>query len=277
MKKLLIASTLALCSLGANASVISAGGISWDDTGLDPTGVSAQVNFQQWFTNVSTTTMDNGTAGDTSDDYQVITDDDAVAGGAGVELVGLGEFTTFSDGRMPASFCDSGACELTFAFGGLVVSGFDGVTPLFDVSSAWFNIYIDETPDFVDATVDNTALTLGAHEHYVEAQNGTLFAALEFDSFILDGTIIGGESESTLSIRTVDGLGLSDVQDAWDYSSFLSDLGFTAGATIQAGDLYSRDGNGQAIGEPVSAPTSIALFGIGLIGLSLASRRKKAE
>ncbi|WP_339773820.1 hypothetical protein, partial [uncultured Paraglaciecola sp.] len=61
MKKLLIGGILALSSMGVNAAVVSAGGISWDDTNLGPGGVSNQVNFQQWFTTTPTFTDINGT------------------------------------------------------------------------------------------------------------------------------------------------------------------------------------------------------------------------
>tara|TARA_R110002153_G_scaffold156579_2_gene308547 strand:- start:825 stop:1658 length:834 start_codon:yes stop_codon:yes gene_type:complete len=277
MKKLLIGGILALSSMGVNAAVVSAGGISWDDTNLGPGGVSNQVNFQQWFTTTPTFTDINGTAANTADDYQRIISDLAVAGAVGTELVGLGEFYSFNDGRDPGGFCDSGTCELTFAFGGLVVSSFAGTTPLFDTSNAWFNIYIDETPNFDSAVVADTTLGSGAHALFAEAQDGLLFAALDFDSFILDGTILGGESEAELSIRTTAGLGLADVQAAWNFNSMMSDIGLTAGAIFD-NSLYSSQGNGQSIGVPVqaSAPATIALFGLGLIGLAAVSRRRKS-
>lgn len=280
MKKLLIASTLAFASLGVNAAVISAGGIQWDDDGIGPGGMSNQANFQQWFTTTPTTTDDNGTPGDTTDDYQRITSDAAVVGAVGTELVGIGEFYSFNDGREPnnpPAFCVVPNCELTFAFGGLVVSS-NGPDPVFDTSAAWFNIYIDSTPDFDGPGASDTTLASDAHSKFADAQNGTLWAALNFDSFILDGTLIGGESESGLSIRLNPGLGLADVQSAWNYNGLAgSDIGFTAGAIFVDGDLYSSQGNGQSIGVAVPEPSTIALFGLSLLGLAGVARRRNAK
>jgi hypothetical protein len=280
MKKLLIASAVALslASAGASAAVISAGGISWDDTNIGPGGVSAQVNFQQWFAAPGTaTTTDTNSTLTTDDDYQRITSDSAVTGVLGSELVGIGEFYSFNDGRDPAAFCDSGSCELTFAFGGLTVLSLasPGVSATFDSSNAWFNIYIDESPNFDSLGVADTTLASTAHTKFAEAQDGNLWAALGFDAFILDGTLIGGESEAVLSVRNIAGLGLDEAKAAWNYNNlFGSDVGFTAGATFLPNNLYTLDGNGQVIGVP--EPSTIALFGLGLLGLAAGARRKRS-
>ncbi|MFT6898581.1 MAG: hypothetical protein ACJA13_003005 [Paraglaciecola sp.] len=285
MKKLLIASAVALSlsSLGAHAAVISAGGIQWDDDLVGAGGFAGQVNFQQWFTNTATTTDDNGTAGDLTDDYQRITSDVAVAGAVGTELVGIGEFYSLNDGRAPNSlfnpaFCVTQDCELTLAFGGLIVAGIGGTGPIFDTSNAWFNVYVQQGPDFDSLDPNDTIVNSNAHTKLTEAQNGDLWAAFNFDSFILDGTLIGGESEASLSIRTNSGLGLADVQTALNYNDPAlagSDIGFTAGATFVDNNAYTLDGNGQVIGVSVPEPSTIALFGLSLLGLAGAARRKR--
>jgi hypothetical protein len=297
MKKLLIASAVALSlsSLGVNAAIVTAGGIQWDDTGLSTGGVSNQVNFQQWFIDpnaTGTTTDDNGTAGDLTDDYQRINgavSGGAVAGSVGSELVGLGEFYSFNDSRAPNSafnpaFCVTQDCELTFAFGGLVVTSVGGTGPVFDTTNSWFNIYYDGTPDFTTLDPNDSLAGSTAYTKYLEAQNDSLWLALGFDTFILDGTIIGGEAEALLSVRNVAGLGNDEAKAAWDYNGPLgSDIDFTAGATFEDNTttpsgtlLYSRDGNGQSLNvTPVPEPSTIALFGLGLLGLAGAARRKR--
>jgi hypothetical protein len=293
MKKLLIASAVALslASAGANAAVISAGGIQWDDTGLSAGGVANQVNFQQWF--IDPTATATTTVGAGSGAYQQINaavSAGAVAGGVGAELVGLGEFYSFNDSRVPTSdfnpqFCVVDGCELTFSFGGLIVASVGGTGPIFDTSNAWFNIYYDSTPDFTTIDpIDNLA-GANAYTKYNEAQNEELWLALNFDSFLLDGTILGGEAEALLSVR--EGLGNAEAVAAWNYNSSLfgSDIEFTAGATFKDTStnpnttlLYSRDGNGQALNEtPVPAPSTIALFGLGLLGIAAGARRKKSK
>ena len=80
MKKLILATTLALCGANVNAAVISAGGISWDDDGLGSGGMSNQANFQQWFTETPTA-INSGSDGilGTADDYKYIDSTSAVS------------------------------------------------------------------------------------------------------------------------------------------------------------------------------------------------------
>jgi hypothetical protein len=217
MKKLLIASAVArsLSSLGASAGVISAGGIQWDSLGSK--GVSAQFNFQQWFAvdGTATSTDYNGTAS-MVDDYQRINSDTAVAGAVGRELAGVGEFYSFFDHREPPSFCVNPNFELTFAFGGLKVLtvGTNPIDASFDTTKAWFNIYLDPGTDFDGPGAFDTTLSSTAHHKFVEAQNGNLWLALDFDTFILDGTVIGGEAEATVSVRNIAGLGSDEAKAA---------------------------------------------------------------
>jgi hypothetical protein len=264
MKKLMIAGTIAgtmiLSSFAASAAVVSAGGIQWDDITTHPGGIAMQSNFTQWFANVGV----NGAS--------TITTDAAVVGAMGKELVGLGEFYSFADGREPVgppSFCVSGSCELTYAFGGLVVNP-DGAT--FSTASSWLNIYIDEDPDFDGVGDSNTALASTSHGKYAEAQNGTLWAAYTFETFSLAGTLLGGSTEFTLSLVG----GHADVMAKLDYNNMpFGDLANTATARFND-SLYSHDGNGQHASFKVPEPTSLAIFGLGLLGLAGAARRKQA-
>jgi hypothetical protein len=65
---------------------------------------------------------------------------------------------------------------------------------------------------------------------------------------------------------------------AWNFNTntqlFKSDIWFTASASLQGGRFLS--GNGTAIGDSISAPSSLAVLGLGLLGLAGVARRKKS-
>ena len=109
-----------------------------------------------------------------------------------------------------------------------------------------------------------------SHEDFAEAQDGTLWASFEFSSFDFDGN--GFESGSTDAyLNIVDGL--TDVIDVFETGT-LRDIFFTASAQFN-GDQYTNNSTGEI--TTVSAPATLGLFGLALLGLGAASRKRTAE
>ncbi len=259
IKKSIVAGLLLGTSSMASAATTSAGGIEWDTIDIGGVqGTTASIQFQQWFS--------DGSYGLGTDGQETITSTskESVGLGSGGFLTGVGVFTGFSDGRNAFSptFCQNGPgqCELTIAFGGLLAIG----TNEFDSSNAWLNVYYDDTPDFGFSTNANS------HEDFAEAQDGTLWASFEFSSFDFDGN--GFESGSTDAyLNIVDGL--TDVIDVFETGT-LRDIFFTASAQFN-GDQYTNNSTGKT--TTVSAPATLGLFGLALLGLGAASRKRTAE
>lgn len=243
----------------ATAGTVEAGGIQWDTVQIGGIpGFTAGFDFQQWFS--------NGDYGTGADGQSVVTASSATALplGVGGVLTGVGTFTNFSEGRTEGgmfsdSFCVDGnqACELTFSFGGLVATSQN----TFDISNAWLNVYFDTPPNY------GWAVTTTAYQDIARIQDGDLWASFEFDSFVFDGNgLQSGDAIAQLSIVG----GMQSVIDVVDVNDGSSDIFFTAEGQF-LGSNYSQAGNGSV--SSVSAPSTIAFFGLSLLGLGVARRR----
>lgn len=306
MKKVALAVALTLGSMNVSA-VESAGGIQWDTLDFGTVdGLSASFSFQQWFTagtygtethdgfDVSTITAASSSALDPREEEVapgIFASEVGIALEAGtlVNLTGIGKFTAFSDGREQSeapSFCVTGAstCELTFAFGGFQVIA-DGV---FDSSSAWLNVYYEQTGSIVNATLPSGdvievvapisgATKFGsvgsdAYSKYEAAQDGELWGSFSFDSFPFTGSLVAG---SVLGAGVSIVGGNDDVVNALDTNDFLSDFVYTSSVQFSetAASSYSTVATGE-LTTAVSAPTTVGIFGISLFGLAMFGRRK---
>jgi len=250
-------------SMNVKADVVNESGITWDST--EQGGLSASVQFQQWYSN-GNYGVSNGVPIITSSSSQDL------AVGSGV-LTGIGKFTLFSDGRAQGpfgfgggtSFCTAGpgACELTFAFGGLVPLSLDE----FDSSNAWLNVYYD------DASLDGTGfgdISSTSNTRFSEAQDGNLWASFSFDNFVfesLSGDFTDGEGYAELSVTG--GLAFETL----NFAEGSPDFQFvTASQFENNSNNYSTTGDGNI--TSVSAPSTVAFFGLALMGLGAVSRRK---
>ncbi len=291
MKKLLLATALLTVGASANAGVVNAaGGVSWIAADAKP-NFSATIDFTQWWTTQNNIGKDdeNGVLSNIAIDPTLA----SVSNTSGAELVGVGSFKV-NTGLVGEPSCNG--CELTFSFGGLY---FDNQT-LLNADDAWLNVYVDY--DMANGVFDEELIRTSANKEAeagiqaVRASDGTLWASLNLDAFFYTpdsryenvgeplisgsteffGIVDGGIAEDNFVGHFFSGVfdafadGLTASFDASD-----SDFRFTQNPNDMELSKYSQSGSGRVLAQTVSAPSTIALFGLALIGIGAINRRRK--
>ncbi|MBV5346690.1 PEP-CTERM sorting domain-containing protein [bacterium] len=258
----------AALATSAQASVINVGGVSWDpDAILDFNGTSASLT--------QTIDANGGLSG-----YGVIT----VINGHGA----------YNAGSETQGFCASG-CELTIQYGGFTPVG-GAVFPIagsfgqvVNYSGGYLNIYVDSTPDVSASdplaltagntgTGDGSVLWLGMTGHEINGvslagTNLTLAVGSSFQGF-LSGLgqfdVIGGLAAGNLNTNTrADGSDLS-------VSTTFTNLTYANVPTVGLVPVFAT-GSGTFTGNSIPEPESLALVGLGLLGLAASRRRKSVK
>ena len=266
LKAIAVASVLITGNVSADQ--ITVGGVTWDpdyDSGASVKDFSATVTFAQWWSSVGTT--DNQTI--EGDNFGV-----AITPGAngfgfdysniqspGIgELMGIATFDRFN-GESSGFVCST--CSLNLAFGGLTLD--DPNDTLFNTDNSWFKVFVSPV------TVDPFSAL-----QFSEAQSGSVWLSGDFSSFGLTfGNAQGGQSLAFLNVLGGDALNNFDtntILDTWNGS--IADIQLSGTANFAPGEEFAQASGLAISGNSVPNPTSVALFGLGVLGLSLARRRR---
>lgn len=247
-KSLLGAAVITLASFNAFANPTTVGGVTWDpdfNSGFGFEDFTAEARFAQWWAAVATSDKTITQANLNS----------ANTPGLG-ELMGIANITSLN-GFASGFVCST--CSLNLAFGGITLNE----SGLFDVANSWWRVY--STPSLIDP------FSAGRIE---TAQDGLLFLEGHFDYFgLLNGTIQAGFSEAFLSVTG----GLAKWNfDTNTQNNGQSDLKLTANAQFNGTSLFANGSSASITGNSIPAPASIAVLGLGLLGLVGSRRFKKA-
>ena len=245
-KKALAGVAVAAAMVTAQASPITVGGVTWDpDSVIDFSAASVSIHQQ-------------------------------INAGTG-EVTGFGTVNTING---VGGFC--AGCELTFTFGGYTPNA-PGFLPTIggaaiNYSNGWVKVWVDASPETL---LNSSAVTMTS----ASTGDGVLWLDLvghNTGGKTFTGTVNLNGFDG--SLESLSGGGLLDAVGGLAFGNFNtnakadgSDLTFSNSFTtfLPSGNLLDALGTGNFNGNTIPEPESLALVGLGLLGLA-ASRRRKA-
>jgi len=209
--------------------------------------------------------------------------------GLGLTLVPVAN-PAYTDGYSTYStFINSGGSEADFEASGYYASigspAAQSISPGLDLAGATMSIYLDNTPDL------DLGLNIGDNTNALNGQSWLELSFTEVDFGVVAGaadpSVAGlNRADSSFGLDVTGGLAADsflladDIRNIPSLSTFVDMIGFgLSGEFAKQNDVYdtySVGGTGTASGFAVPEPTSIAIFGLGLLGFAAAARRKQS-